>query len=155
MTTPHAIADWLALCRQAQQARGQPRADALARLEQLRRTPQPAEGVTYAHKIEKHEALIDWTLPAEVLARRVRAFDPFPGALTHQGQENLKIWAAFAEPGASDADAHQPEEAWAGGRGAGIGRGPPSAEDRAQGRFKCRVPEPIAFPQRARRHQLR
>lgn len=77
--------------------------DALARLEQLRRTPQPAEGVTYAHKIEKHEALIDWSLPAEVLARRVRAFDPFPGALTHQGQENLKIWAAFAEPGASDA----------------------------------------------------
>ena len=76
--------------------------DALARLDQLTRTPQPAEGVTYAHKIEKHEALIDWTLPAEVLARRVRAFDPFPGALTHLGHDNLKIWAAQAEPGAAD-----------------------------------------------------
>ena len=50
----------------------------------LVRTPQPAEGVTYAHKIEKAEAAIDWTLPADVLARRVRAFDPFPGAATVQ-----------------------------------------------------------------------
>ena len=72
--------------------------DALAQLDQLPRTPQPTEGVTYAHKIEKHEALIDWTLPAELLARRVRAFDPFPGALTHHGAENLKVWAAVAEP---------------------------------------------------------
>jgi len=48
----------------------------------LTRTPQPAEGVNYAHKIEKAEASIDWALPAEVLARRVRAFNPFPGAVT-------------------------------------------------------------------------
>ena len=46
----------------------------------LSRTPQPAEGVTYAHKIDKAEAAIDWTQPAEVIERRVRAFDPFPGA---------------------------------------------------------------------------
>ena len=77
--------------------------DALAQLHQLKRTPQPTEGVTYAHKIEKHEALIDWTLPAAVLARRVRAFDPFPGALTHHGHDNLKVWAAQPEPGAADA----------------------------------------------------
>ncbi len=77
--------------------------DALAQLQQLKRTPQPTEGVTYAHKIEKHEALIDWTLPAEVLARRVRAFDPFPGALTHHGNDNLKVWAAEAEPEAAEA----------------------------------------------------
>jgi methionyl-tRNA formyltransferase len=77
--------------------------DALAQLPQLKRTPQPTEGVTYAHKIEKHEALIDWTLPAEVLARRVRAFDPFPGALTHHGRDNLKVWAAEAEPEAAEA----------------------------------------------------
>lgn len=74
--------------------------DALARLDGLPRTPQPSEGVTYAHKIEKHEALIDWTLPAEVLARRVRAFDPFPGALTVALGENLKVWSAVAEAGA-------------------------------------------------------
>ncbi|HEX5389546.1 MAG TPA: methionyl-tRNA formyltransferase [Burkholderiaceae bacterium] len=77
--------------------------DALAQLQQLKRTPQPTEGVTYAHKIEKHEALIDWTLPAEVLARRVRAFDPFPGALTHHGSDNLKVWAAEAEREAAEA----------------------------------------------------
>ena len=66
----------------------------------LTRTPQSAEGVTYAHKIEKAEAAIDWTLAAEVLARRVRAFDPFPGALTQQPDgASLKVWAASAVPG--------------------------------------------------------
>ncbi len=65
----------------------------------LVRTPQPAEGVTYAHKIEKTEAAIDWTLPADVLARRVRAFDPFPGAATVQPDgASLKVWAAQAMP---------------------------------------------------------
>jgi hypothetical protein len=43
------------------------------------RVPQPAVGITYAHKIDKAEAAIDWTLPAAVIERRVRAFDPFPG----------------------------------------------------------------------------
>ena len=59
--------------------------------------PQPVEGVTYAHKIEKAEALIDWRLPAEVLARRVRAFDPFPGAATTWDEVPLKVWAAHGE----------------------------------------------------------
>ena len=58
----------------------------------LRRQPQPAEGVTYAHKIEKAEAAIDWQLPAEVIARRVRAFDPFPGASTALAGEAIKVW---------------------------------------------------------------
>ena len=75
---------------------------ALAAPEAWVRTPQPAEGVTYAHKIEKAEAALDWTLPAEVLARRIRAFDPFPGMtvpLSHNGTtETLKLWAATAEP---------------------------------------------------------
>ncbi|MFM1907940.1 MAG: hypothetical protein RLZZ591_1617 [Pseudomonadota bacterium] len=57
-------------------------------------TPQPAQGVTYAHKIEKHEAAIDWTLPADLIARRVRAFNPFPGAATTLAGEVLKVWAA-------------------------------------------------------------
>ncbi len=54
--------------------------------------PQPAEGVTYAHKIEKHEAAIDWSLPAEVIARRIRAFNPFPGAATVCQGEVIKLW---------------------------------------------------------------
>jgi methionyl-tRNA formyltransferase len=61
--------------------------------------PQPAEGVTYAHKIEKSEAAIDWKQPADVIARRVRAFDPFPGASAQIQGETLKIWRARALPG--------------------------------------------------------
>ena len=60
--------------------------------------PQPAEGVTYAHKIEKAEAALDWSLPAAVLARRVRAFNPFPGAGSALAGEAVKVWAAHASP---------------------------------------------------------
>jgi methionyl-tRNA formyltransferase len=65
---------------------------ALAARGTLRATPQPAGGVTYAHKIGKHEAAIDWTLPAQVIERRVRAFDPFPGASTLLGDTVIKVW---------------------------------------------------------------
>lgn len=65
----------------------------------LAATPQPAEGVTYAHKIEKAEAVIDWSLPAAVIGRRVRAFDPFPGASTACGGEAVKVWSAQPVPG--------------------------------------------------------
>lgn len=58
--------------------------------------PQAVQGVCYAHKIEKNESAIDWALPAEVIARRIRAFDPFPGATAVYGTETLKIWAAKA-----------------------------------------------------------
>lgn len=58
----------------------------------LQAVPQPAEGVTYAHKIEKHEAAIDWSLPAEVIGRRIRAFNPFPGASTECAGEAIKVW---------------------------------------------------------------
>ncbi|RYF24750.1 MAG: methionyl-tRNA formyltransferase [Comamonadaceae bacterium] len=54
--------------------------------------PQPGEGVTYAHKIEKAESTVDWALPADAIDRRVRAFDPFPGASTVLGGETIKIW---------------------------------------------------------------
>lgn len=57
-------------------------------------TPQPADGVTYAHKIDKKEAAIDWTQPAATIARRVRAFDPFPGAHLGRGGEAIKVWQA-------------------------------------------------------------
>lgn len=59
----------------------------------LTATPQPAEGVTYAHKIDKAESAIDWHQPAEVIARRVRAFDPFPGAATALGADAIKVWS--------------------------------------------------------------
>lgn len=72
---------------------------ALAARGGLHATPQPAKGVTYAHKIDKREAAIDWTLPAEVLARRIRAFDPFPGATLVRAGETVKVWQAEAVDG--------------------------------------------------------
>ena len=65
----------------------------------LKPTPQPAEGVTYAHKIDKVEAAVDWTLPARALERRVRAFDPFPGATALLDGELIKIWRAVPAEG--------------------------------------------------------
>ena len=58
----------------------------------LQAVPQPFDGVTYAHKIEKHEAAIDWSLPAAVIGQRIRAFDPFPGASTECAGETIKVW---------------------------------------------------------------
>ncbi|MFS2167653.1 methionyl-tRNA formyltransferase [Variovorax sp. Varisp62] len=72
--------------------------EALANIGELVRTPQPAEGVTYASKVEKHEALIDWAQPADAIVRRVRAFDPFPGANSPLDGETIKLWAAHAMP---------------------------------------------------------
>ncbi len=69
---------------------------ALSQVGQFSPVKQPSEGVTYAHKIEKAEAAFDWTQSAEVLARRVRAFDPFPGMSTQWGDEVIKIWQAHA-----------------------------------------------------------
>jgi methionyl-tRNA formyltransferase len=59
---------------------------------------QPAEGVTYAHKIDKAEAAIDFAQPADAIARRIRAFDPFPGATARIGGETVKFWRAQALP---------------------------------------------------------
>ncbi len=81
----------------------------------LQRTPQPAEGVTYAHKIEKAEAAIDWRAPAAQIERRVRAFDPFPGASFGCGGETVKLWQARVVPSAAGAVPGQVLEA-AGGR---------------------------------------
>ncbi len=60
----------------------------------LHRTPQPVQGVSYAHKIDKSEAAIDWCQPADVIERRLRAFDPFPGASAVLGGATLKCWRA-------------------------------------------------------------
>jgi methionyl-tRNA formyltransferase len=69
----------------------------------VRAVPQPEHGATYAHKVDKHEAWLDWTMPAEMLARRVRAFDPFPGASTLAGDTVIKLWRAHAVPASSGA----------------------------------------------------
>ena len=63
----------------------------------LRPVKQPEEGVSYAHKIAKAEAAIDWTLPADVIERRVRAFDPFPGATFQHGADTVKLWRSQVE----------------------------------------------------------
>lgn len=64
----------------------------------LPRTVQPTDGITYAHKIEKAEAQLDWHQDAALLARRVRAFNPFPVAQTTLGADLIKVWAATAHP---------------------------------------------------------
>ncbi len=65
--------------------------------------PQPAEGATYAAKIRKEEALIDWSKPALELEHQVRAFNPWPVAQTSLHRQQLRIWEALATADRSDA----------------------------------------------------
>lgn len=64
---------------------------------------QPEQGVTYAHKIDKAEAAIDWTQAAEQIARRVRAFDPFPGTTFQWGADTVKLWQSSVTPASGPA----------------------------------------------------
>ena len=59
---------------------------------------QPDTGVTYARKIDKSEAWVDWAQPAEAIERRVRAFDPMPGAAARIAGETVKLWRCKLEP---------------------------------------------------------
>jgi methionyl-tRNA formyltransferase len=68
--------------------------EALARLESLVPQPQDAAQATYAAKIGKAEARIDWSLPAVLIDRQVRAYDPAPGAETQFEGAALKVWKA-------------------------------------------------------------
>jgi len=72
--------------------------DALARGEDLPETPQPEAGVTYAHKISKPEAEIDWRADVEQVLRKVRAFNPAPVAQTRWGAQQVRIWEAELAP---------------------------------------------------------
>jgi methionyl-tRNA formyltransferase len=77
-------------------------AEGLARVmagESLAPQAQPDEGVTYAHKLDKAEARLDFTRPAIELERQVRAFDPWPVAEGEVAGEMLRIWAARAIEG--------------------------------------------------------
>jgi methionyl-tRNA formyltransferase len=66
---------------------------------------QPDQGVSYAHKIEKHEAAIDWRHSVALIERRIRAFNPFPAAASPVAGEILKIWEAAVLSGAAPAGA--------------------------------------------------
>jgi methionyl-tRNA formyltransferase len=62
-------------------------------------TPQPEEGVTYAPKLAKEDGRLDWAQPAEVLARRIRALNPWPGTFFMLKGEAIRISAAALEAG--------------------------------------------------------
>lgn len=72
---------------------------ALRDCDRLVATPQPVDGVTYAAKIDKAEAMLDFCRPAAELARRIRAFDPFPGATAMFAGATIKLWRAKSEAG--------------------------------------------------------
>ena len=74
----------------------------------LTATPQCAAGVTYAHKLDKSEGRLDWNEGAAALARKVRAFDPWPVAEGEVGGERLRIWKATAQPAAPIAQPSMP-----------------------------------------------
>ena len=68
--------------------------DTLSRLDTLTPDPQSEQGVTYAHKIDKAEAQIDWTVPDEQVDRQIRGLSPFPGAWTERNGERIKLLAS-------------------------------------------------------------
>ena len=68
--------------------------DTLSRLDTLTPDPQSEQGVTYAHKIDKAEAQIDWTVPAEQVDHQIRGLSPFPGAWTERNGERIKLLAS-------------------------------------------------------------
>ncbi|SDE26257.1 methionyl-tRNA formyltransferase [Ruegeria marina] len=68
--------------------------EALARLPELTPEPQPEAGVTYAAKIDKAEARVDWTRPAAEIDRQIRGLSPFPGAWTEIEGERVKLLAS-------------------------------------------------------------
>jgi len=76
----------------------------LATGETLAARPQTEAGVTYAHKLEKQESLLNLKADASELDRKIRAYNPFPGAVVHSGEQPIKIWgahivAASGQPG--------------------------------------------------------
>ncbi|MCB1409593.1 MAG: methionyl-tRNA formyltransferase [Rhodobacteraceae bacterium] len=75
---------------------------ALANLPDLVPVPQPDSGVTYAAKIDKAEARVDWSDPAESIARKIRGLSPFPGAWCDTPDGRLKLLNAIAVPGTAE-----------------------------------------------------
>lgn len=71
----------------------------------LNSTPQPEDGVTYAQKLSKEEARINWKESADTIARKIRAFNPVPTAWVEWDDKPMKIWAAETLPHAANAQA--------------------------------------------------
>ena len=65
----------------------------------LRAEPQSTEGITYAHKVTREQARIDWKLPAADLDRAVRALNPFPAAFSYFDEQVVKIWESEVTSG--------------------------------------------------------
>lgn len=80
--------------------------ETLARLDTLTPEPQPDEGTTYAAKIDKAEARIDWNRPATEIARHINGLSPFPGAWTEIAGERVKLLRARVADGNGTAGAH-------------------------------------------------
>jgi methionyl-tRNA formyltransferase len=78
----------------------------LRRERRLDTVPQPAQGATYANKIERSEATIDWCEPAVAIDRKIRAFNPAPAARTTLAGEPIKIWEAEPAAGRFGAPGH-------------------------------------------------
>jgi methionyl-tRNA formyltransferase len=110
--------------------------EALARLDDLAPVPQPEAGVTYAAKIDKAEARVDWNRPAEEVDRLIRGLSPFPGAWTEIAGQRVKLLGARLAEG-SGAPGEVLDEAFTVACGTGAvqvtraqreGRGPQEAE---------------------------
>jgi len=97
--------------------------DVLARLPEAPRRKQAETGVTYAHKLSKEEARLDWSRSANELARAVRAYDPWPVAYGLQGGAPLKVWRAVALSGNTDAPPGTVVTAGAAGMDVATGKG--------------------------------
>lgn len=105
--------------------------------------PQPADGATYAHKLERADEAIDWTWPAAEIARQVRALSPRPGARFAVDGEEWKLLAAEEVPAAGGAPGEALDDALTVACGAGAlralrvqraGRRPMAAAEALRGR---------------------
>ena len=77
--------------------------EALAKLPELTAIPQPEAGVTYAQKLSKADAEIDWALGAKQIHAKIRALNPVPGAWSSLNEQVIKIWASKVLEQSSDA----------------------------------------------------
>ncbi|MEJ6395717.1 methionyl-tRNA formyltransferase [Gymnodinialimonas sp. 2305UL16-5] len=113
---------------------------ALAELDHLTLQPQPDTGVTYAAKIDKSEAKLDWTAPSAHIDRMIRGLSPFPGAWTTVGGKRLKLLRCGVAEGAGAPGELQPGGIVACGDGAIAllevqpeGKGPMAVDDWLRG----------------------